>query len=158
MATKRIEAVDYLIPLACVSLLAVLVLYIGYPLFATRLPARSPTTSAASARDLLERKEQLFAGIKELEFDRNTGKLAEEDYRQLRAELEAEALGVLRELDQLNGEVDSATLQSRIEADVRDLRQTTAAAGPDRCPSCEAPHQTRARFCSQCGQRFAETG
>ena len=157
MATKRIK-VDYLIPLACAALLAILVLYIGYPFFATRRPAQSPTTSATSAKDLLERKEQLYAGIKELEFDRNTGKLAEEDYRLLRAELEGEALGVLRQLDQLNGEVDGATLQSRIEADVRDQRQTAAATEPDRCPSCEAPRQIRARFCSQCGQRFAETG
>lgn len=149
---------DYLIPLACAALLAVLVLYIGYPLFATRRPAQSPTTSAASTRDLLERKEQLYAGIKELEFDRNTGKLAEVDYRRLRAELESEALGVLRELDQLNGEVDDATLQSRIEADVRDQRRTAAAAEPHRCSSCEAPRQTEALFCSQCGQRFTETG
>ena len=132
-------------------------MYIGYPLFAARRRASSvPSSSTLPAKDLLERKEQLYASIKELEFDRSTGKLVQEDYQLLRAELERDALHVLQEVDQLNGQVDSTALQSRIEADVHKLRQTTAASA--QCPSCKAQRQPQDRFCSQCGTPFAATG
>ena len=132
-------------------------MYIGYPLFAARRRASSvPSSSTLPAKDLLERKEQLYASIKELEFDRSTGKLDEEDYQLLRAELERDALHVLQEVDQLNGQVDSTALQSRIEADVHKLRQTTAASA--QCPSCKAQRRPQDRFCAQCGTPFAATG
>ena len=145
---------DYLLPIACILLVAGLIFYLGYPLFVARQQAQA-LFYFPHARELMERKEQLYAGIKELEFDRNTGKLAAEDYQRLRAELEDEALQVIRQLDQLNGQADSGVLQARIEAEVRTRRQQTAAANS--CPSCEATRRPGDRFCSRCGARFEET-
>ena len=147
---------DYFIPIACTALLGGLVLYVGYPLFAARRQTQRAPTSTLPAKDLLERKEQLYASIKEIEFDLSTGKLAEEDYLLLRAELERDALHVLQEVDQLNGQVDSTVLQNQIEADIHKLRQTATTA-LSLCPSCKAQRQPEDRFCSQCGAHLAET-
>lgn len=45
-------------------------------------------------------KREAYAAIKEAEFDRQTGKLTEEDYRFLREKYEARALEALSQLDQ----------------------------------------------------------
>ncbi len=52
--------------------------------------------------DLRARKEALLGALRELEEDRESGRLGEEDYRLLRARLKAEAASVLREMDSLS--------------------------------------------------------
>ena len=44
-------------------------------------------------------KDEALAGIREAEFDRQLGKLSEDDYRQLRARLEAQALEAMAALE-----------------------------------------------------------
>lgn len=54
-------------------------------------------------------KREAYAAIKEAEFDRQTGKLSEEDYTILRHKYEARALEALAKLDQLSqGETQQA--------------------------------------------------
>ncbi len=144
---------DYLVPLGCAALLVGFVLYVGLPLYASRQQVQSPSFGAP-ARSLQERKEQLYATIKELEFDRSLGKLAEEDYQHQRQELEAQALALLQKLDQLNGHTHIEALQARIEEDILTLRG--ASSRGLRCPSCRAQYHPGDRFCSQCGTRFEE--
>ena len=91
--------------------------------------------------------------IVELELDREIGKVPEEDFQRLFAQLEAEALAVIGELDQLNG-AGSSELESRIEAEVAALRQT--AAKPS-CPGCGALRREGDRFCPQCGVALAKS-
>lgn len=68
--------------------------------------------------------------IKELEFDRETGKIAEEDYRDLRDRLAKAALAVMDPLPEAG-----------------------AAATPivPGCPRCGPRPERTARFCSTCG-------
>ena len=54
------------------------------------------TQSLEAARDAKYRE------IRELELDRRTGKLSEEDFRSLDRQLRAEAVAILRELDRLS--------------------------------------------------------
>ncbi|HEV2135959.1 MAG TPA: hypothetical protein VGR47_17105 [Terracidiphilus sp.] len=50
---------------------------------------------------LLERKEQLYENLRDLNFEFKAGKYPEEDFQTQRAHLEAETAGVLREIEQL---------------------------------------------------------
>ena len=53
-------------------------------------------------RDELEAaKEAKYREIREAELDRRTGKLSEEDWRQIDRELRAEAIAILKRLDEL---------------------------------------------------------
>ena len=53
---------------------------------------------------LLVRKEETLISIKELEFDFNTDKISEPDYKELRHKLEKEAEKILEHLDRLEQE------------------------------------------------------
>jgi hypothetical protein len=50
---------------------------------------------------LLERKEQLYENLRDLNFEFKAGKYPEEDFQTQRTHLEAETAGVLREIEQL---------------------------------------------------------
>lgn len=138
---------EYLTSVLCLALLAGLVFCIGYPLL--QQPAGAPVAEG-SKKHLLERREQLLAAIKEIEFDQAMGKLPEGEYQRLRQQLEAEAVHVLHQLDQLDGQSGLNALRSRIEKDVLALRQPQK----NRCPACGAPRRQADRFCSRCGARF----
>jgi hypothetical protein len=50
---------------------------------------------------LLERKEQLYENLRDLNFEYRAGKYPEEDFQTQRAHLEAETAGVLKEIEHL---------------------------------------------------------
>ena len=52
---------------------------------------------------LLERKEQLYENLRDLNFEYRAGKYPEEDFQEQRTHLEAETAGVLAEIDLLQG-------------------------------------------------------
>ena len=143
---------NYLVLLGCMALLVGFVLYVGYPLFISR-QRQQVRASEGQGKHLEERKEQLYAAIKELEVDLDQGKLSASDYQYLRRELEAEALELIQQLDQLNGHVSAGSLRERIDADVLELRQSEAEAN-DRCMACGADRRAKDQFCPQCGARF----
>ena len=60
------------------------------------------------ARELQSRQDMLLASIKDLEDDRATDKIGEDDYRRLHERLSAEAIEVLQRLDVLERERDEA--------------------------------------------------
>ena len=85
--------------------------------------------------------------LREIEFDRATGKLADADYDALRAKYTAEALAALRAAD-----------GSR-EGPAPAAQRAPAVAGPSRAPHPACPtHGPRpesdAAFCSDCGRRL----
>ena len=144
---------DYLIPMGCAALLVIFALYVGRPLLDVRLRTKM-SSSHAPTQQLQERKEELYATIKELELDRDLGKLHQEDYLPLRQDLESTALALLQQLDQLNGHTPAEKLRMRIEEDVVELRRPTISR--PQCPSCGAHPRAEDRFCSQCGTPFGE--
>ena len=138
-----------LLPILCsLVLLLGLLLYLGRPLLTSgRAGAvRGPT------RQLFERKEQLLGEIVELELDRELGKVSAEDFQHLFAELEAETLAVIGELDRLNG-ASSYQLEGRIEEEIAALRQKTAV---PRCHGCGTLRREGDLFCPQCGASLVE--
>ncbi len=133
------------------ALLLGLLLYVGRPLLREG-PSRT-TSPDGGAQRLFERKEQLLGAIVELELDREIGKVPEEDFERLFAQLQTEALATIAELDQLNG-AGSSELERRIEAEIAALRQPASTIDPS-CTRCSAPRRDGDLFCPQCGTAFA---
>jgi cytochrome c-type biogenesis protein CcmI len=94
-------------------------------------------------------------GLRELEFDREMGKLSEADYQSLRAGLEKRALAAMSALDRAREE----TLRRQRRPAPRPIalaRRAEPALAPVRRPEpAAAPRPARIKFCPQCG---ASTG
>lgn len=160
---------SFWIPVACMGLLCALLAAIVQPVLARRHAWRRATGVRRQRLELTERKEQLYASIRELEFDHSLGKLSQQDYDAVRVGLEADAVAVLRDLDGLQASTHDT---ERIEADIAARRDTPATAAEPAAPvkpattaepagshafchQCGKPRTPQYRFCPHCGQSFA---
>ena len=100
--------------------------------------------------DLLQRKKEVILGnIQDLDFEYKCGKLSEEDYRRIRAEMSAEAAQVFQKVESLESSADLDALIRR-EISTRKNRSAAAAA----CPSCGGRNPTTNKFCAECGAKL----
>jgi hypothetical protein len=65
--------------------------------------AWSESSEEARLRSIGERKARLYSTIVELDFDRDSGKISNEDHARMRGEAMSEVLAVLREEEALGG-------------------------------------------------------
>lgn len=141
------------------ALALVAVAYVLVPLFrdaaigpvtADRRPAtgsgdRHPTTAVAALR--------------EIEFDRATGKLSEADYQTLKARYTGEALATMRETQNVrparaaSGPDDPAIVPatSASPGDLAEEMISRYRRGAPECPACGPPLELDAVYCSACG-------
>lgn len=88
-------------------LVVAILLAVGIPLFG-KMKLKKLVEKVESGSDLynhlLVRKEETLISIKELEFDFNTDKISEPDYKKLLHKLEKEAEDILEKLDGLEQE------------------------------------------------------
>ena len=107
------------------------------------------------------RKGMALSALREIQFDRATGKLSDEDYEELNARYTARALEVLRSED-----ADAAMAEpvatgggpgDPVEALIAD-RVRTMQAGAVRCAACGPRPEGDALFCSSCGRSLAVGG
>ncbi len=160
-----------------VSFTAFAVCGVGVAAFRTLSPFAEevqpdPESQALSqrAREALEREKMLvLRAIKELEFDRAMGKIADVDFADMVGRLRARAAGLLQQLD-----ADAGGYRAAIERDLKALvgalpasapavkaavpaaPPATAPAGAEQaCPSCATPNDHDARFCKRCGSPLA---
>jgi predicted nucleic acid-binding Zn ribbon protein len=91
-----------------------------------------------------------LAALREIEFDRETGKLSDADYAYLKARYTAEALAALR-ADEADGG-DESDVEALIAVHARALATATAS-----CVVCGPRPEHDAAFCSSCGRRV-DTG
>jgi hypothetical protein len=112
---------------------------------AARPPADEPLDAEETPRGIA------LAALKEIEFDRATGKLSDADYEQLKARYTANALAVLR------AESTGEDIEGMIGARTRALRAAAGSTPPValRCPGCGPRPEPDAVFCSSCGSRVA---
>ena len=66
----------------------------------------APATEDPRRAELEARKETLYRQIRDADLDREQGKLTREDWARADAELRAEAIAVLREIDSLDSRGD----------------------------------------------------
>jgi predicted nucleic acid-binding Zn ribbon protein len=93
--------------------------------------------------------------LKEIEFDRATGKLSDADYDSLKARYSEEALAALEADErQAGGAVPTGDPEDLIAARLRQLRSAPTAGQPlpPPCPTCGPRPEPDALFCSTCGQ------
>ena len=135
--------------LAALALLLVVAALIAQPLLGPRRPALLPE----SERDRLEReRKRIVRAIREVDFDRRTGKLNAEDHGRMRADLEAEGARVLRALGALETIPGPRDIDAEIEAAVAALREKPDASR--RCAKCGGLVSERDRFCPHCGAKL----
>jgi hypothetical protein len=95
-----------------------------------------------------------LAALKEIEFDRATGKLSEEDYEFLKAKYTEQALVALRAEEPALASAGAGALEPG--ADVETLiaaraRAIRSGVGVRACPTCGPRPEPDAFFCSECG-------
>lgn len=139
-------AVGTLLTLAALALVL-------YPLFVQQplagVGAHSKRTEAGS--------DSALAALREVEFDRETGKLSPEDYQELKAAYMVEAVAAMR-AEERSGRAASAGGAARpvsdeeLEAVIRHFRGRAVA-----CSSCGPRPEADAAYCSTCGRFLAGT-
>jgi hypothetical protein len=91
--------VEVLVVLAVLVALAVVVAVVAQPL--RRGAGAIERSAAGRVRDLEAAREAKYQEIRDAELDARLGKLTPEDHRALDRQLRAEAIEILRELDEL---------------------------------------------------------
>ena len=130
------------------SLLMVLgvALFVAAPLVGGMRQQRRRTANPELAR-LDQEHAHALQGLRELEFDREMGKMSEEDCRELRRGLENKALTAMAGLEKLQAASNAAALRrpASVMAARRIVTQTNV------CPECGVQLKSSTRFCSECG-------
>lgn len=135
---------------AIVALVAGTVLAVGalafvlYPLFFDAAPRRRVATGASRVWS----DDLAVAALREIEFDRATGKLSDADYAQLKEQYTREALASMRR--------SASTPTSRGDDDVEAAIRAYRAQRPQ-CADCGPRSEPDAIFCSNCGRYLPGT-
>jgi hypothetical protein len=103
-----------------------------------------------------EQKRAVLQALKDLEYERSVGKVADADYEELLGRYRAEAKRLLRAVDE-----DLAPLRAKANAYLTEqLGRSDGAALPGgaknrrACPTCQAENDADALFCKKCGGKL----
>ncbi len=126
--------------------------FVLYPIF--RAPSEWIVTNSARGSDgttALTEKQSAIDALREIEFDRATGKLSDRDYATLRARYTSAAVSEMRNSDAdavvaASGGTDPAASLDAAEALISRFRST-----PSSCSVCGPRPEPDAVYCSNCG-------
>ena len=132
-----------IIAITCLVAIAVIAFILGVR--PKDLPEPEPVSPFAH---LDERKAAIYENLRDLQFEYRVGKLSDEDYQNIKKDLQKELATVLAEVDQvkqklLNGKPASAPASRKPEP----MRQSGSV-----CPSCGAKFEKDLKFCGECGK------
>ncbi len=156
-------------------ILAAIGFYVSRPLVQARRAGRP--SGVVDVQSLETQRESLYIQIKELDLDHATGKVNEEDYARLRAELVTEAAAVLKQIDGVAPQPAPAAqlAPDDVEALIAARRKTRSTSAPRTadadveaasaarrkaaapsvgelaCPACGKPIGADDAFCAKCG-------
>ena len=134
-------------------------------------PAAEPEEPEDDPRE--HRKDLALAALKEIEFDRATGKLDDADYERMKAAYTAEALAAIRAVDAAAAPVpvepalakrqvpagvgagEGAAADDPAEALIAAKRQA-AKGGRRFCSECGAELEGAGKFCVECGAKVGD--
>ena len=129
-----------------ISALLIGLALLGGALLYVTLPFRQKPSKVGNSSDASQsegRREEILLAIRDLDFDFKTGKVSEEDYQSLRAQLMSEAARYM-ESEQKQDDQLEALIQSRRNAQPKQ----------DFCPSCGKKIHAGDLFCSSCGTKL----
>jgi hypothetical protein len=148
--------------LLILALVILVVSYVARPLLEKR--EFDVTESSMRLSELQAEKEGVLMVLQELDMDHAMGKISQEDYQTQRSALIANGSAILKELDQLTGDMEGGPsevsetewtgqkdLEAAIEEEVRLRRGLSKSTGSGYCPRCGKVLQAGDRFCSGCG-------
>ena len=124
-------------------LIAAALAFVGWPLF--RAPPDVDSAGSDGLSPLERQKLEAYAAIKDAEFDRQMGKLSEEDFTVVTQRYRHDALMAISALEQARRSATPAPRPRR---------------GPRRmafCPACGEKLAAGANFCSACGRSLRDT-
>jgi hypothetical protein len=123
-------------------LLAAVAFYVSRPIVQPRRDSVDSTT----LETLDARRDAVYSQIRELDMDRATGKMNDEDYQPARADLVAQAATLLKQID---GAAAAQPAVDDVEALIAARRKAVKSAAA--CPTCGKPGTPGDAFCSKCG-------
>ena len=121
----------------------------------------------ATPSDALERKRAILQALRDLDYEKQIGKIDEADYVELRRRYRTEAKAVLRAIDEDLGPARAraeAYIQTHLaaEAAAPTARAAVVAAPPIHslaaCAACSTDNDVDAVFCKKCGTRLDGKG
>ena len=119
--------------------------FVLYPIF---FGVQRPVTAAVSAPPA--EGDSAVVALREVEFDRATGKLSEGDYAELKARYTRDAIAAMRREREAGGggapPAAEPPSDDEVEALVRSYREMRA------CPTCGPRPESDAVYCSNCGR------
>jgi hypothetical protein len=119
-----------------IALLVLAGTFVARPLFKRQTGGNGRRAISAGPRArLTTRRDAIYALIRELDADFQTGKINAQDHQSQRQFYVAEAVSLMKQLDALASDNGRSALEAEIEARVLALREPVA------------------RFCTRCGQR-----
>lgn len=149
-----------MIYLAAILIVTGVALFVAAPLTGESLWRRAARPSAEVER-LEHERELAMQGLRELEFDREMGKLSEFDYAALKTPLEERALAAMGALGRSRNEPGSggAPVTAPVVRTLRAVVSPSGGAATARkvrfCPECGSAVGGNYKFCAGCGAPLA---
>lgn len=140
------------------------ILIVGYPLVNARAYefAENGLNGDENLEHLASAHNSVFEAIRDLEFDRATGKLSDGDYQMMRSRYDAQAAQVLQKMDALDaaqakraaraGATPAAGGAGGLPVEKRPAQKAGTTKG--QCDRCGTRIQAADRFCPSCGARL----
>lgn len=107
---------------------------------------------------LQRRRDRALAALREIEFDKATGKLSDDDYTRLQAKYQTEALEALRAVDEAKGgglgdrgQGTGGSSADPVERLIAEARAQARTKKQRFCEECGAPLEGSGKFCVACG-------
>jgi len=145
---------------AAAMIIAGVALFVAAPLAGGFFPGRRAAREDLERARLEHERGLAVQGLRELEFDREMGKLSDADYQALRAGLERRALTAMEALEKLRAPRSAGIGSREKSSQVRRIDSARSAASLARsqsprkinfCPQCGVRTAADARFCGECG-------
>lgn len=138
---------------ALATLGATIVAFVLYPVFAE---AREPEvgSTGSAERELIsleEKKTRLYDAITDLDFEKDAGKVSEQDYRTARNDYMLQVAEIMSRIDTL-----SPPKQEKAAAASKGEKKGKRPEGADSrtCGSCGKSSRADSKFCMHCGAPF----
>ena len=139
-----------------VLLAAIAIVFALMPLFSkVTQPFDLKTRRMKDLEALLARKNKIYSDIRDLDFEFGIGKMAENDYRTLRAECIRDVSEVMERMEKIqtekdgNGKISDTYMEEMIKTKRKlEISETKS------CPVCSHINPIKAKFCSECGSKF----
>ena len=116
--------------------------FIAYPLL-QKQKSKASFALNHRAQEMEARKNEIYAAIRDIDFDYQMGKLSEEDYEALRQQYKTEAIGMMKQIDQ------TGSRSSRRPAPGGAVKNAERF-----CHHCGQPVGAEDQFCNACGGKL----